>query len=644
MTTKMGKKTRSRKKVNKKRTPKASLISQIWPALLICVFTFIAFSPSLRNEFVNWDDDKNLYENQEVLNLNSENIKTLFTSDVIGNYNPLSNLALGIQHQLFKGSENYHAWFHFTNILLHLVCVLLVFLTCRRLGSDQLTASVITLLFALHPMRVESVTWITEIKDVLFGSFYFASMLAYLHYVDKRKRSMLFLSFVLFTIGLFAKIQMVVLPLSLVLIDYWKRDEKLLRSAIQKWPFFLMSLTFGIIGLFVLKGQGSLDSDTTFEGFERLFIGSYSLVVYILKSLIPYRLSPLYPYPPVLSIWHYLSIIPFLLYGYGLYWTWKKEHKLLFFGAAFFLANIFFLLQILGAGQGYLADRFTYVAYFGLFFIYGHLLKPLLNHVQYSRLVLGGVGMIILTYGYLTFEQAKVWKNGGTLWSHVLRYYQTSTLPYGNRGNYYRDQGEYQKALEDYSAGIRLKPDNAKPYNSRAKLYFYMNQDWQALEDYNKAVAIEPNNSEYLINRGAAYAKLGQYDAALNDLNLGISINPNSSNGYLNRSLVYQQRGQIDLTLKDLDAYLRLDPNNADIWYEKGRMHSIKGDLDDALTAHTRAIALNANNGIYFLERSKVYFKQRQFVKCRADVLRAQQLGTPPGETYRATLQSNNVL
>jgi tetratricopeptide (TPR) repeat protein len=640
----MAKKTKSKKKAAKGTSSKRQPFSIPWRPLIIVIFTFIVFSPSLDNEFVNWDDDKNLYENQEVLNLNAKNVKKLFTSDVIGNYNPLSNLLLGIQHKIFQGRDNYYAGFHFTNILLHLVCVFLVFLTCRQLGANDLTSTLITLLFAIHPLRVESVAWITEIKDVLFGSFYFASILAYLHFLKRKKRSLYLLTFILFFIGLFAKIQMVVLPLSLVLIDYWKNNDKLIRSAIQKWPFFLMSLIFGVLGIFVLKGQGSLDAETTFSGIERLFIGSYSLVVYLIKSIVPYRLSPLYPYPPILTLWHYLSMIPFLLYVFGLYYSWKKDHKLLFFGGAFFLINIFFLLQFLGAGQGYLADRFTYVAYFGLFFIYGHLITSLISNPKYSKAILALFVIIIVGYSYLTYQQTKVWKNGGTLWTHVLKYYQSSTLPYGNRGNFYRDRGENKKALEDYSATIRLKPKNAKPYNSRAKLYFSMNQDQKALADYNMAVAFEPNNAEYLINRGAAFAKLGRYDDALTDLNKGLSLNANSANGYLNRSLVYQQRGQLDLTLQDLNAYLRLNPNHADIWYEKGRVLNIQGSLDDALKSYSQAIALNGNNGIYFLERSKVYFKLRRFSECRMDVQKAKQLGSPLGASYSASLKSNNVL
>lgn len=616
---------------------------QNWLILSLLVVTAGIFSPSLQNEFVNWDDDRNIYENETVLNLNLDNIKKIFTTDVIGNYNPLSNLALGIQHQVFKGKSYYHGGFHAVNILLHLLCVFLVYRILLAMKVSTTVSLLTATLFALHPLRVESVTWITEIKDVLYASFFFSSIYAYLVSVKRQSRLWWYTSLLLFGIGLFAKIQMVTLPVVLVLLDYWVGHNNFKKSIIRKWPFFLMALAFGLLGIFMLSSKGSLESHTSYTGFERIFIGSYSFCIYLIKSVVPYRMSPLYPYPLTLSIWHYLSVIPFLSYFVGLYVAFRRDYKVLFFGGSFFLVNIIFLLQILGAGQGYLADRFTYVAYLGLFFIYGHFVKHLVDRPKTKLMVMAVTTGALIVYGYLTFQQTKVWKNSNTLWTHVLKYYDNSTLPYGNRANYFRDIGQVDLALQDYSSSIRLKSDNPAPYNSRAKLYFAKNQDALALKDYMRAIELDPENVEYLVNRGAAYAKLGNWDLALNDLNKGLEIDRNNANGYLNRSLVYQTLGRMDLTLSDLQAYLKLKPLHGEIWYEAGRVHHVLGDLSSALNAYNRAIELRRDRGLFYLERAKVHFKLNNLSACKNDVQTARKFGTYPDEAFNAALRSKNI-
>lgn len=306
---------------------------------------------------------------------------------------------------------------------------------------------------------------------------------------------------------------------------------------------------------------------------------------------------------------------------------WKKDKKVAFFGGFFFLVNIIFLLQILGAGQGYLADRFTYMAYFGLFFIYAYYLDQWMSRERWKSILPYALTAAGIPYAIMTYRQCDVWQNSGTLWTHVLKYYQHSTLPYGNRANFYRDSGDFEKALEDYSASIRLKPQNPAPYNSRAKLYFSMNQDQKALDDYMQAVKLDPANMEYLVNRGAAYAKLGEMDQALSDLSQVVKINPNNANAFLNRSLVWQEKGNFKMTLSDLEAYLRLKPQHADIWYEKGRVQRFTGQHEEALKSLNTALKLNPQNGIYYRERAKVYFVQENFEKAVLDAKMAQQWG-----------------
>lgn len=589
--------------------------------LILLGFTFLVFSPSLKNEFVNWDDDRNVYENPLVQDLN---LKAIFTQTVIGTYNPLNVLSYAIEHRFFGMNPK---MMHLTNVLLHMLCVFLVFKIFRALKLELTFALLGAALFALHPLRVESVTWITERKDVLYGSFFCAALLLYIRNLDDKKTSRTLWIFLLFLIGLFAKIQMVALPLTMLVIDYYKERPLRFNLVLEKWYFFAAAFIYGCLGIYFLHQQGALDTNEgTQTGASRILIGSYSLITYCIKWLFPYMMSPLYPYPDKLTIWHYLSLPAALLLLGAIYWAYRKNIKPLVFGFLFFFVNIVFLLQILGAGQGYLADRFTYIAYIGLFFIFIFYLQQYSNKNQgQSSAILSCCGIYILFLSYLTFNQTKIWKNSGTLWTHVLQYYKNTSLPYNNRANYYRDNKLFDLALPDYNRAIELKAGHST-YNSRAKLFFNKNEDAKAILDYDKAISLQPM-AEYYVNRGAAKAKLGRMDEALADFNKGLEIDKTWKVGYLNRSIIYNQSGQFDLALKDIDSYLKLDPRNPDLWYEGGRCLRALNNPNKAVEYYSTAIRMNPNVGLYYLERGRTYELLGNKAASNQDLQQASRLG-----------------
>ncbi|MEZ4909554.1 MAG: tetratricopeptide repeat protein [Saprospiraceae bacterium] len=609
----------------------------IWPILAAVVITFLCFLPSLKCEFVNWDDDKNFYENNVITEVNKANFwnhtKKIFTTGVIGNYNPLPIWTFAIEKIVF-GLDNPSRW-HLNNLLLHLLCVVLAYRLAILLGLKWQGALIVSLLFGIHPMRVESVAWVTERKDVLFGAFYLGALIQYVKFKSDEKASRWIWMTILFLLSLFSKIQAVSLPLSMMAIDYFLDKKWEFKSIISKIPFFILSLIFGIIGILTLKEFGSLESAATvtvFNPFQRLFIGSYSFMIYLIKLLVPFRLSPLYPYPNYIPIIMYVSMIMLPITLYLLYFTYKTERKSIFFGLIFFIVNIIFLLQILGAGQGFLADRFTYIAYFGLFFITGYYFDYFLNrNSTYANFLSAGVALYLSAMAFITYNQTKVWTNSETLWTHVLKYYKNTTLPYGNRANYLRDEGKIREALSDYNSTLSMKPDQPGAYNSRGKLYFGLakGQDTLllALDDYNKAIQYDSTEGEYWVNRGATYARLGQLDKSIADFNKGLLLKPDHAVGYMNRSIIYQNLGRIDLAIQDIDSYLRLIPTNSDLWYEKGRALRLVNKTEEAIVAYSQAINLNNAKGIYFYERSRAYFTIQKMQEAKADLGRAINLG-----------------
>lgn len=566
----------------------------IW-LIAALVLALIVFGQTIGFDFVNWDDDVNVLENRGVTQFD---LKYIWTETVIGNYNPLPITSFAFEY-LFVGENA--SLYHINNLLLHLINIVLVFFLGRRLKLSSTAAGILALLFAIHPMRVESVAWVTERKDVLFSSFYFGALLMYENMRSKGKaKSWSWGIGLLFILALFSKIQAVSLPLSMLACDYLReKDFKLKQEIINKIPYFVLSLAIGLLGIYFLGRDGSLEDATNYTFFDKLAVGSYSYTVYLIKSIIPYEMSPLYPYPSNLP-WHvyaaFATTLPVIAFtGYSYIKNWKA----LTFGLAFFTVNVMFMLQILSAGQGFIADRFTYVGYFGLFWMMAYGIDLLLKSKTISENVIKGIAIAyLLILSIVSYSQTKIWKNGGTLWSHVSSLYPNTSTAYGNEALYERDKGNTQKAMVLFNKAINASPKKHNYYSSRGKLKFDQGQVYEAIKDYSKGLEFKPDGSELLINRGAAYASQKKYKLAEKDLNAGLGFDKENFNGYLNRSLLYYTIGKTDLALMDYDKMLKMRPERHDLWQEYSSILHSKNQTQKAINAINEAIKRAPNRKV----------------------------------------------
>lgn len=634
MSAKKSKKTKNSKAKKQRKKESGFLQNQgsLIPLLIALAVTLIVFLPSIPNDFVNWDDDVNIIDNVNLSELSFENVKKIFhykTGNVIGNYNPLTILTFAIEKH-FVGLDA--TLFHINNLILHLICVFLVFRIMLLLKLNPISAMIVALLFGIHPMRVESVAWVTERKDVLFGAFYFAAIYQYLLYHKEKgqnnKRYWWIIGF--FILSLLSKIQAVSLPLSLLAIDYYLKRPLNSKLITEKIPHFLLSLFFGGLGIYLLKEFGSLEDNVTNFGFvDRLFIGAYSFTIYLIKLVIPYEMLPLYPYPKSLSGAFYAAPAVVALAFAGAWWAFKKEHRTLFFGFSFFFVNVVFMLQILGAGQGFIADRFTYIPYLGFFFIVGFLYQKLMEERPQVKAYLPFmVGIYLLGCAYLSAQQCKIWKNGETLWTHVIENGNNiASLAYGNRAYFRRGQGQSQAAIKDYQLAIQANPAKAAPYNSLGKTYFDLGQIQPALENYGKAIERDDSQVEFHVNQGAAYGAAGQIQKAIESLNKAEATDPEFDNLYLNRSLAYNNIREYGLALKDINKYLDLKPKDASMWFEKAVTHRNLGGINEAIQAFNKAIGLDSKVAAFYLERGKTYLGSNNRPQGVQDIRQAQSMG-----------------
>ena len=476
--------------------------------ITIVVITAIAYIPSLKGTFMDtWDDSYYITNNPIIRELNIHSVKAMFTTPVNSSYVPLPLLTFAVEYKLFGYNP---LPFHITNLILHLLCTLLVFRLFRLLKLNIFYAALAALLSGVHPMRVESVAWITERKDMLYSLFFLGAMIMYIKFLtQKERRSVIFiLSLLLFIFSLLSKIQAVTLPLCLLVLDYYFERPFRIRLIIEKLPFFILSLVCGTIGLIVLSKGGALKPNEVLSLGDRTFYGLYALSIYIVKFVAPFYQCASYSYPVMpgqsLPLVYYLNPVILILLAFLVFRTIRYT-RIIVTGTLFFLFTIIFMLQILSAGTAYLADRFSYIPYIGLFFIAGWCIQQIIKTKKNKTVVLPVLFMIIVLFSILTFNRCKIWENGETLWTDVINKNPGLFPPYMNRGSYYELINQPEKALKDYDAASKLNPKEITCYLSRGSLKIEMKDYKGAESDYYKAIALDPKNAEAYQNLGLVY-------------------------------------------------------------------------------------------------------------------------------------------
>ncbi|MCL2878308.1 MAG: hypothetical protein FWF13_05960, partial [Acidobacteria bacterium] len=278
----------------------------IWAGLIILV-TALAYSNSLDNGFVNWDDDTHVYANQDIRNLDGLAIRTFFTSYYLNMYAPVTMISYALDYKI-GGLDP--AVYHRTNLIIHLFNVALVFFFLYRLTGQKAVAVISALFFGIHPLHVESVAWISERKDLLYVFFYLGGLIAWTGRRDgKRPQTCYFLALFLFLLSLLSKSAAVTFPLILILIDFYRGRRSphsydtagkitLIKNHLDKIPFFLLAIAFGALSLLSQKVIGSeVDYVAGYTIIDRVFLGAYAFTFYLVKSIFPWKLSALHPMP-----------------------------------------------------------------------------------------------------------------------------------------------------------------------------------------------------------------------------------------------------------------------------------------------------------------------------------------------------------
>jgi tetratricopeptide (TPR) repeat protein len=533
--------------------------------VIIAAMTLLAFLPSINNGFTNWDDNKYVTENPDLAVHGSHGLIKIATSNYVGNFHPLTMLAYMAEYRLFHLNP---AGYHGVNLLLHLFNALLVCACIGGLSGSSAAALAGGLLFAIHPLRVESVAWVAELKDVLCGLFYFLSILLYLRYSASGKRATYGACFVAFVMALLAKPMAVSLPIALLLIDYLKCRPCARRCVGEKIPFIALAALFCVVTFGAQSDIGALNERAMLPRLFRLCIPFYAMIFYPIKTVAPLHLSVLYIFPDTpglpLTLMIELLLSPVIVFTAGmLLWRYRGSDRTVVFGAAFFLATILPVLQIVSPGLAVVADRYSYIPSLGLCLLFGQGIAALEQRTAEDRLQ--RFIPVILTaalaagLSVVTFNRCMVWRDGVTLWSDCLATAK-NPVAFHNRGCAYVIEGKPDSAIADYTAAIALSPSYASAWYNRGSVFLSQNDFARAAADLTEAIRLSQKYADACNNRGIAFLEEKRYGEAIADFRRVIELKPDFASAYYNRGLTLLRMGKFIDAATDFSRTIDLNP------------------------------------------------------------------------------------
>ena len=407
----------------------------IYAPVVIVAFTALLYANALQNNFTIFDDDAYILNNPFLKNCSLKGIIAIFSSFYSANYHPLTTLSWFLEYNIFGPDP---VPFHLINVLLHLADTWLVYKLAERLSGNSITAAVTSILFAVHPMHVESVAWVSERKDVLYAFFYLLALLYYLRYISSGfGRRYFWYCLVLFIASLLSKSAAVTLPVLMMLIDAYKARKISIRSLAEKIPFFILSLLFGILAILSQKSGGALNNSVVSYGANSVFVLLSGLSFYIIWLLIPFKLAIMHSYPVVhnglLPAIYYLSL-PFLLVLTWLCTRRAAYRKEMLFGVLFFLVTLSVMLQLISVGLALTAERYSYVPSVGLFYIAGQWIAHMLTTANRTAVTILFTAAVAV-YSLLTHKRIETWKDDSTLFNDLIEKYPGGYYGYWLRGN-----------------------------------------------------------------------------------------------------------------------------------------------------------------------------------------------------------------
>jgi len=524
--------------------------------LLLAASTAAVFWQVRNFEFVNYDDYEYVLKNPHVLSgLTPSGIALAFTAPHVGNWLPLTWLSFMLDCQLFGPNPG---WIHFVNLLLHIANTLLLFAVLKKMTGALWPSAFVAAAFAIHPMHVESVAWITERKDLLSTFFLLLTLAAYVSYVRRSSMFRYLLTVLLFAFGLMAKPMLVTLPFILLLLDYWplkrfstfdfrlpteknpKSKIKNLKFAqsfwhliIEKIPFFALSAVSSVITFLAQRNIGAMSDISAVSLGDRVANAFLSYARYIEKMFWPQNLAIFYPYDVDTFPFWQIALCALLLFGISfLVLRFGRTRRYLPVGWFWFVVTLLPVIGLLQSGPQGWADRYTYIPYIGLFIMIAWGLSEIFSKWRYRKLTIGISMVIVLAaLGICARLQVSYWKDTPILFSRALAVTQNNYLAHYNFGSDFSRQGKYAPAIEHYKKAIQIKPYYADAILGLGDALAAQNDSNRAIECWQKTLQLKPgpdNAAHAHNNLGVILQEQGKLTEAFAHFTQAIQLRPDS--------------------------------------------------------------------------------------------------------------------
>ncbi len=522
-----------------------------WVTACVCVSLFVltwaVFSQTLRYDFVNYDDPHYVYQNTRITSgINFANVAWAFSHIHSENWHPLTTITHMLDCQLHGLNAGWH---HFTNVLLHCLAVVLLFVALERMTGALWRSAFVSAVFAVHPLHVESVAWIAERKDVLSAVFFMVTLLAYFHYTRSPSIGRYLIVAIVFALGLMSKPMLVTLPFVLLLLDYWplgrfdahrsNTGRQVLQLVMEKIPLIALSAVSSLITF--LAQRGAIGWTEQLPMSERITNAFVAYVIYIRQMFWPTELAVFYPHPENrLPIWE-VSLALIILVGImAAAFVLRKRAPYLVTGWLWYLGMLVPVIGLLQVGwQGH-ADRYTYLPQIGLYIAVTWALTDLIRSWRFQRTALSAAALIVI--GVLSWRgwlQTSYWRDSETLFTHALAVTSNNDVALNNLGIIFLDKGQLDDAISKLQAAIDLRPENAPAHDNLAKALLKKGQVAEAMVHYRKFLELEPANVEARNTLGTALIQQGHIREAIDQWQEVLALQPENGNAASNLAWVF---------------------------------------------------------------------------------------------------------
>ena len=616
--------------------------------VLICLFLILATLAvywQVRNqEFLNYDDDTYVFENRHVrAGLTLEGAEWSFIASTAANWHPLTWLSHMMDSQLYGLNPGMH---HLTNVLFHIANALLLFIVLRRMTGDSWRSAFVAALFALHPLHVESVAWVSERKDVLSTFFWMLTVWSYIFYVRSPGIRRYLPVLLFFILGLMAKPMIVTLPFVLLLLDYWplgrirfgksrtednsRKNLHALRLVWEKVPFFIVAAASSVVTFFVQRSGGIVVPLDLFPLDLRIANALVSYVRYMGKMVWPYQLVFYYPHPGVLPMWQVAGSGLMLISISALAIRAVRRYPYFVVGWLWFLGTLVPVIGVVQLGSQAMADRYTYVPLIGLFIIFAWGVPQLVERLRYKEIVLGSITTVLFLILMVTTRlQVRYWTNNIVFFEHAIdvdpnsfkahvnlgnalidldvnkaiRHYSEALrinsdfeIAHNNLGLVLAEQGRMAEAVKHYSEALRLNPNSEKAHNNLGHILAEQGKTAEAVSHYYDALRLNPDYAEAHNNLGLALVAMGDLDKAVGHYSEALRLKPDYVEAHNNLGLALVAMGNVGKGASQYCEALRLNPNSTEVRNNLGLALVVLGDVSKAIYQYSEALRLNPDS------------------------------------------------